>query len=106
MPPEVIPILIGAGIGLAVGNVALATVQSEWWHHMAAVWQWRRVTRPARLREVRRTTRAALAYTRSRRARRPVSPPVVLIPEQRGRHRAGDRAGSGRPAPAMGEAHG
>lgn len=87
-------ILIGAGIGLALGNVALRVVQSEWWHHRAVVRQWRRATRP------RPRTRETLANSSPvRRARRPVSPPTAQVPEQRGRYQAGDRVGV-RPAPA------
>lgn len=86
-------ILIGAGIGLALGNVALRVVQSEWCRHRVAVWQWRRATRP------RPRTREALANPRARRARRPVAPPTAQVPEQRGGHQAGDRVGV-RPAPA------
>lgn len=86
-------ILIGAGIGLALGNFALRVVQSEWCRYRVAVWQWRRATRP------RPRTREALAYTRTRRARRPVAPPTAHVPEQRGRCSAGDRVGV-RPAPA------
>lgn len=80
-------ILIGAAIGLALATIATWVMQSEWWHHLTVVWQWRRVTRRSELRRIRRTTRAALAH--SGRARRRVSLPVALIPEQRGRHRAG-----------------
>lgn len=97
-----IDLVLGAAIGLAVGASVLMAAQSRWWQRTAAAIRYEWVTRPARLAAVRRTTwqTRTFAVAPRRRACPPTADP------ERGRHRAGDRAGSVRPAPAKGVAYG
>ncbi len=71
MPHPETLIVLGSGLGLAVGEGVLRVVRSEWGLRKAAVWRFRWVTRPSRLRQVRRTTREALASANARKPGRP-----------------------------------
>lgn len=98
MYPEYL-ILLGAVLGVAGGAAASVVGQSQWWLRMAAAFRYEWVTRPKRVAQVRMTTWQTRTLAMA--PRRHASPPAA-DPERHGRHRAGDRAGSVRPAPAKG----
>lgn len=56
--PEVL-VLLGVAVGLAVANVVARVVGSGFWLRAVVVWRLRWITRPSRLRKVRRATRQA-----------------------------------------------
>lgn len=85
--------LFGLAGGLGLATVVVHLGESEHGRRARVTCRYRWVTRPSRVREVRRTTRRAVAHAVAQSER-----PVVVDPDD-GNHRAGDRAVRSAPAP-------
>lgn len=84
---------LATGLGLAILVIRFSDSQRGCRARIACQYRW--ITRPARVREVRRTTRRAVAHAAMQSER-----PKVAVGPDDGNHPAGDRAM--RPAPASG----
>lgn len=82
---------LAAGLGLAAAVARLSA--SELGCRARAACRYRWVTRPSRVREVRRTTQRAMAHATAQSER-----PKVAVGPDDGNHPAGDRALSSAPA--------
>lgn len=87
--------LLGLAAGLGLATLVMHLSESERGCRARVTCQYRWVTRPARVREVRHTTRRAVAHAAMQSER-----PKVAVGPDNGNHPAGDRAL--RPAPASG----